>query len=137
MKQFLTILFCLFFSFSGSAWVWADCFTHSHGATDEGLHHHDLVSDVFHHDNSEDDASAPRFHCPQFQFDLDAVLSSLVTSKPKPLEYKHRLASYSDLSLQQFSLSLQSRSIESPEKFLSYPCLIGISPHLLLSVFRI
>jgi len=137
VKRFLTVLLCLFFFLSGPAWVWADCFKHSHVATDEELHHHDLVSAVIHHGNSEDSSSGPRFHCPQFRFDLDAVVSSLVTSKPKPLEYKHRLASYSDLSLQQFSLSLQNRSIESPEKFLSYPFLIGISPHLLLSVFRI
>jgi hypothetical protein len=136
VKRFLTVLLCLFFFLSGPAWVWADCFKHTHGATDEA-HHHGVISAVIHHGHSEDDGSAPRFHCPQFWFDLNAVVSSLVTSKPKPLDYKDRLASYSDLSLQQFSLSLQSRSIESVEKFLSYPFLIGVSPHLLLSVFRI
>jgi len=136
VNRFLTVVLCLFFVLSGPAWAWADCFRHSHVATDEEHHHHDLVSNVIHHGNSEDDDSGSRFHCPQFWFDLNASVSSLL-SKPKPLEYKHRLASASDLSLPQFSLSLQSRSIESVEKFLSYPFLIGISPHLFLSVFRI
>ena len=136
MKRFLTVVLCLFFSLSGPAWAWADCFRHSHVGTDEA-HHQEVVSDVIYHGHSEPDDSAARFHCPQLRFDFAAVVSSLVTSKPKPLEYHYRLASPSDLSLQQFSLSLQSRSIENVEKFLSYPFLIGISPHLLLSVFRI
>lgn len=137
MKRFLIILFCLSFSLNGAASAWADCFKHHHNGTDEEHHHSGIVAGMIHHGDSEDDHSAPRFHCPPSQFDLDAVVPAFTTSKPKQLESKYKLSPRPDLSAQQFSFNIESRSIEAAGKFLSYPFLIGISPHLLLSVFRI
>jgi hypothetical protein len=135
VKQSLTILLAVFFFLSGPASLWADCFKHTH--TDHA-HHHSTVSDLQHRsDSATADHSAPRVHCSPSQFDLDAIVPTLTTLKPKLLDYKSKLLSRLDLSAQQFSFNIQRRSVETAGKFLAYPFLIGISPHLLLSVFRI
>jgi hypothetical protein len=132
VKWSLRILLALFFFFSGPVSIWADCFRHSH----EG-HHHSSVSALQDRDESNDEDSAAWLHCSPLQFDLDAVSSTLTTSKPKPIEYKYNLARQPDFTADQFSLAIRSRSFETAQNPLTYPYVIGISPHLLLSVIRI
>jgi len=134
VKQSLTILLAIFFFLSGPALVWADCFKHSHSDKE---HHHSSLSDADHRSDSDHNHSDARVHCSSLQFDFDAVSSTLATPKPKPIEYKYNLVRQSDVSADQFSLAIRSRSIETAQNSLSYPYVIGISPHLLLSVFRI
>jgi hypothetical protein len=89
------------------------------------------------HADSETDHSAPRFHCPQLRFDLQSLASLSVKSDRKPRDHEYKLASHPDLSTEQTFLNAQNRSIKSAGRFPHYPFLIGLSPHLLLSVFRI
>jgi len=49
----------------------------------------------------------------------------------------YKLASHSDLSKEQIFLSVQGDSTHHVERFPPYPFLMGLSPHLFLSVFRI
>ena len=56
---------------------------------------------------------------------------------PKPQDHEYKLASHSDLSKEQISLSVQSDSTNHVRRFLSHPFLMSVSPYLLLSVFRI
>jgi hypothetical protein len=136
MQRFFNSLFCLFFLLSGPISSWADCFRHIHGTVEE-QHHHGAISDS-HHGDSEHDHSAPRVHCAQLRFDLQSVASLSAKSDPKPPEHEYKLASHSDLSAEQASLNAQNRFISSSGgRFPRYPFLVGLSPHLLLSVFRI
>jgi hypothetical protein len=136
MQRFFISLFCLFFLFSGPISAWADCFRHSHGTVEEH-HHHGDISDS-HHGDSEHDHSAPRVHCAQLRFDLQSLVSLSAKSDPKPRDHEYKLASHSDLSAEQTFLNAQNRFISSSAgRFPRYPFLVGLSPHLLLSVFRI
>jgi hypothetical protein len=137
MHRFFISLFCLFFLISGPISVWADCFRHSHGIVEE-QHNHDGVSDSIEHTDSGHDQAAPRFHCSQLRFDFQSIASLAVKSDPKPRDQEYKLASHSDLSAEQASLNAQNRFISSSAgRFPRYPFLVGLSPHLLLSVFRI
>jgi hypothetical protein len=135
MQRFFISLFCLFFLLSGPVSAWADCFRHSHGTVEE-QHHHGAISDS-HHGDSEHDHSAPRVHCAQLRFDLQSLASLSAKADPKPRDHEYKLAAHSDLSTVQGSLQGQSRFIASVRRFPGYPFLVGLSPHLLLSVFRI
>jgi hypothetical protein len=133
MQRFFISLFCLCFLLSGPVSAWADCFRHSHGTVEED---HGAISES-HHGDSEPDHSAPWFHCPQLRFDLESLASLSAKSDPKPPDHEYKLASHSDLSTEQTSLNAQSRSIAGVRRFPRHPFLVGLSPHLLLSVFRI
>jgi hypothetical protein len=135
MQRFFISLFCLLFLMSGPISAWADCFRHSHGTVEE-QHHHGAISDS-HHGDSEYDHSVPRVHCARLQFDLQSVASLSAKSDPKPKDHEFKLAAYSDLSAEQTFLNAQSRSIKSAGRFSRYSFRVGLSPHLLLSVFRI
>ena len=134
VKQLLIIFLAIFFFLSGPASLWADCFRHTHAHSED--HHDSNGLSAVSSDATDDNDSAARFHCPPVQFDLDAVSSTITTSKPSPTEYTCRLARDSGLAADEFSLATQSRWIET-RLSVSYPYLIDISPHLLLSVFRI
>lgn len=137
MQRLFISLLCLFFLLSGPISVWADCFRHSHGTLEE-QHHHDGVSDSFQHTDSRHDQATPRFHCPQLLFDFQSIVSLSAKSDPKPRNHEYKLASHSDLSAEQIFLNAQNRFINSSAgRFPRYPFLVGLSPHLLLSVFRI
>src|SRR6266481_2944102 len=135
MQRFFISLFCLFFLLSGPISAWADCSRHSHGRVEE-QHRHGAISDS-HHGDSEHDHSAPRVHCAQLRFDLQSVASLSAKSDPKPRHHEYELASSSDLSTEQTFLNAQSLSIKNAGRLPRYPFLVGLSPHLLLSVFRI
>ena len=134
VKRLFISLFCLLFLFSGPLWAWADCFRHSHAGVE---HHHDVASVVIHDGGSEHDDSAPQFHCPQFRFDGDCLTSLSTRSMPKPQDGQYNLAVHSNLPAEQISLSVQSDFTNHIGKFPSYPFLVGVSPHLLFSIFRI
>jgi hypothetical protein len=135
MQRFFISLFCLFFLISGPISAWADCFRHSHWTVEEE-HHHGAISDS-HLGDSEHDHSPPRVHCAQLRFDLQSLASLSAKADPKP-DQEYKLASYSDSSVEQTSLNAQNRFISSSAgRFPRYPFLVGLSPHLLLSVFRI
>ena len=136
MKQILAILFSLFFQFSAISAVLADCFRHSHGVV-EKHHHHGVSSDVIVNSDSDHDASVPRIHCTPLRFDTESLTSLSARSNTKPQDYKYRLVSAVDMLPQQSSLSIPSRSIERAGRYPPYTFLIGLSPHLFLSVFRI
>jgi hypothetical protein len=136
MHRFFISLFCLFFLLSGPISAWAECFRHSHGAVD-GQHYHGAASDLIQDADSEQDHAAPRVHCPQLRFDLQSLASLSAKSDLKPRDHEYELASHSDLSTEQTSLNVQTCSIRSPGRFPYYPFLVGISPDVLLSVFRI
>ena len=71
-------------------------------------------------------------------FDLQSLVSLSAKSDPKPRDHEYKLASHSDLSAEQTFLNAQNRFISSSAgRFPRYPFLVGLSPHLLLSVFRI
>ena len=136
MQRFFLSLFCLFFLISGPISAWADCFRHSHGTVEE-QHHHGAISDTRRGD-SEHDHSAPRVHCAQLRFDLQSLASLSVKADPKPRDQEYKLTSHSDSSAEQTSLNAQNRFISSSaRRFPRYPFLVGLSPHMLLSVFRI
>jgi hypothetical protein len=135
MQRFFISLFCLFFQLSGPISAWADCFRHSHGTVEE-QHHHGAISDS-HHRDSEHDHSASRVHCAQLRFDLQSLASLSAKSDPKPRDHEYKLASHSDLSTEQTFLNAQSFSIRNAGRFPRYPFLVGLSPHLFLSVLRI
>jgi hypothetical protein len=135
MQSSLISLFCLVFLLSGPISAWADCFRHSHGTVEEE-HHHRAISDA-HHGDSEHAHSAPWVHCAQLRPDLQSVASLSAKFDPKPRDYEYKLASHSDLSTEQTFLTAQSFSIRNAGRFPRYPFLAGLSPHLLLSVFRI
>ena len=132
VKQLLTILTTTFFLVSGPASLWADCFrhVHSHSEEDEPLHA-GLHSSPAH--PSEETDSAARIHCPPSQFDLDAV-SSTARIATKTLKNENYIRVGSLFAADEFSSA--THRIQ-PVKPVGYPLLIGISPHLLLSVFRI
>ena len=134
MKQILTILFSLFFQFNAISAVLADCFRHSHGVVEEN-HHHGTTSDVTVHSGSDHDDSVPRIHCAPLRFDIESLASSSARSNTKPQDYKYRLVSAVDMLPQHSSLSIPT--IEKAGRYPPYTFLIGLSPHLLLSVFRI
>jgi hypothetical protein len=136
VKKILVVLFSLFFPFSAITSAWADCFRHQHGVVEEN-HHHDAASDVIAHSDSDHDNSVPRIHCAQLQFDIESLTSLSAGSNPKPQDYKYRLASVVDLFAQQSSLAIPSHSIKRAGRYPPYTFLIGLSPHLFLSVFRI
>ena len=136
MKQILAILFSLFFQFSAISAVLADCFRHSHGVVEEN-HHHGAASDVIVHASSDHNDSLPRIHCDPLRFDIESLTSPSPRSKPKPQDYKYRQASAVDMLPQHSSLSIPSRPIEKAGRYPPYTFLIGLSPHLFLSVFRI
>jgi len=136
VKQILTILFSLFFQFNAISAVLADCFRHSHGVVEEN-HHHGTTSDVTVHSGSDHDDSVPRIHCAPLRFDIESLTSLSARLSTKPQDYKYRLASAVDILSQQSSLSIPSRSIEKAGRYPPYTFLIGLSPHLFLSVFRI
>jgi hypothetical protein len=136
VKQILAILFSLFFQFSAASAVLADCFRHSHAVV-EVNHHHGATSDVIVHSGSDHDDSVPRIHCAPLRFDIASLTSPSARSNTKPQDYKYRLASAVDMLPQHSSLSIPSRSIENAGRYPPYTFLIGLSPHLLLSVFRI
>jgi hypothetical protein len=133
VKPVLILLFGLFFPLSVTASAWAECFRHSHAAVDE-LHHHGGASDFMQHADSEYDHSAPRVHCPHLRFASLASLSA--KSDPKLRDHEYRLASLL-VSIEQTALNVQNGAIKSAGRFPSYSFLVGLSPHLLLSVFRI
>jgi len=135
VKQILAILFILVLQFSAISAVLADCFRHSHGVVEE--HHHGATLDVIGHSDSDHNDSVPRIHCAPLRFDIESltVLSARLSTKPQ--DYKYRLASAVDILPQQSSLSIPSRSIEKAGRYPPYTFLIGLSPHLFLSVFRI
>ena len=135
MQRLFISLFCLFFLISGPISAWADCFRHSHGIVEE-RHHHGAISDS-HHGDSENDHSAPRVHCAQLRSDLQSVASLSAKAAPKPRDHGYKLASHSDLSTEQIFLNAHSFSIRNAAKFPRYPFLVGLSPHLFLSVLRI
>lgn len=136
MQRFFISLFCLFFLISGPISVWADCFRHSHGIVEE-QHNHDGVSDSIQHTDSGHDQAAPRFHCPQLRFDFQSIASLSAKSDPKPRDHEYKLASHSDLSAEQTFPNAQGFFIRNAGRFPRYPFLIGLPPHLLLSVLRI
>ncbi len=136
MKQVLAILFSLFFQFSAISAVLADCFRHSHGVVEEN-HHHGATSDVIVLSGSDHDNSDPRIHCAPLRFDIESLTSPSARSNTKPQDYKYKLASAVDMLPQQSSLSIPSRSIEKAGRYPPYTFLIGLSPHLFLSIFRI
>ena len=136
MKQILAILFSLFFQFSAISAVLADCFRHSHAVVEEN-HHHGATSDVIGHSDSDHDDSVPHIHCAPLRFDIESLTSLSARSNPKPQDCKYRLAWAVDMLPQQSSLSIPSRSIERAGRYPPYTFLIGLSPHLFLSVFRI
>jgi hypothetical protein len=129
VKQLLTIFIVVFFFLSGPASLWADCSkqVHSHSAEHDAL---DALSHPSEADKTDDTDSAPRIHCPPSQFDLNAISATVTTSKPN--QYQGKLARLSAAD----ECSLAIHRIESIRS-VGYPFLIGISPHLLLSVFRI
>jgi hypothetical protein len=135
MQRFFISLFCLFFLLSGPISAWADCFRHSHGTVEE-RHHHGAISDS-HHGDSEHDHSAPRVHCAQLRFDLQSLAPLSAKSDPKPRDHEYKLISHSDLSAEQTFLNAQSFFIRNAGRFPRYPFLIGLSPHLFVSVLRI
>jgi len=136
VKQILAILFSLFFQFSAISAVLADCFRHSHGVVEEN-HHHGAASDVIVHSGSDHDDSVPRIHCAPLRFDIESLTSPSARLNTKPQDYKSRLVSAVDMLPQPSPLSIPSRSIEKAGRYPPYTFLIGLSPHLLLSVFRI
>jgi hypothetical protein len=127
MQRFFISMFCLSFLLSGPISAWADCFRHSHG----------IVEERHHHGDSEHDHSAPRVHCAQLRFDLQSLASLSAKLDPKPRDHEYKLASHSDLSIEQTFLNVQILSIRNAGRFPRYPFLVGLSPHLLLSVLRI
>ncbi len=136
MKRLLVLLFCFLFPLSGPAWALVDCFGHVHGRF-AALHHHDTADRGFEGSReAEHDDPSPRFHCPELQFDIDSAVFSGGNLKPRA-QYKDQLSSNIDLSTQHASLIVRRLSIESVRPFLPYAFLVGLSPHLLLSVFRI
>jgi hypothetical protein len=134
MQRFLVCLFCWVFLLSGPISAWADCFRHGHGTVEE--HHHGAISDL-HHGDSGHDHSAPRVHCAQLRFDLQSLAPLSAKSDPKPRDHEYKLTSHSDLIAEQTVLNAQSFSIRNAGRFPRYPFLVGLSPHLLLSVLRI
>jgi hypothetical protein len=137
MQRLLISLFSLFFLLTGPASVWADCFRHVHETVGEG-HHHGGASDSIHAPHAEPDHSAPWFHCPQTRFDLQSLVSLSAKSNPKPQDHEFKLAAHPDLSAEETSMAAQNRFISGGAgRFPRYPFLVGLSPHLLLSVFRI
>ena len=136
MQRLFISLFCLFFLLSGPISAWADCFRHSHETVEKG-HHHGGASDSIQQFHSEYDHSAPPVHCPQLRFDPASLASLSANSDLKPRDHEYKLSSLADLSTEQTSLNIQSCSIRSPGRFSCYPFLVGLSPHVLLSVFII
>jgi hypothetical protein len=136
VKRILAILFSLFFQFSAISAVLADCFRHSHGVVEEN-HHRGAASDVIVHSDSGHDDSVPRIHCAPLRFDIESLTSPSARSNTKSQDYKSRLVPAVDMLPQHSSLSIPSRSIEKAGRYPPYTFLIGLSPHLLLSVFRI
>jgi hypothetical protein len=136
MRRFIISLFCLFFLLSGPISAWAGCFRRSHAGVDE-QHHHGGASDSIHHTASEHDHSASRIHCPQLRFDIESLASLAGKTDPKPRDHQYKLVLRADVSTEQISLKLHSGAITGTGRFPSYPFLVGLSPYLLLSVFRI
>src|SRR5262249_17513493 len=99
--------------------------------------HHGAASDVIVHSGSDHDDSVPRIHCDPLRFDIESLTSPSARLSTKPQDHKYRLASAVDILLQQSSLNITSRSIERAGRYPPYTFLIGLSPHLFLSVFRI
>jgi len=136
VKQILAILFSLFFQFSAASAVLADCFRHSHGVIQEN-HHHDAAPYASLHPDSDHDNSVPRIHCDPLRFDIESLTSPSARLITKSQDCKYRLASAVDMLPRHSSVSIPSRSIERAGRYPPYTFLIGLSPHLLLSVFRI
>jgi hypothetical protein len=137
MQRVVISLLCFLFLISGPSSVWADCFRHAHETVGEG-HHHGGASDSIHATHAEPDHSAPWFHCPQTRFDLQSLVSLSPKSDPKPRDHEYKLAWHLDLSAEQTALSAQNHFTSSGAgRFPRYPFLVGLSPHVLLSVFRI
>jgi hypothetical protein len=127
------LLFCLLFPLSGPAWALVDCFGHAHG--EDVVHHHNGFAGIDHEAKAPHDA--PMFHCPEFRFDTVSVGSVASRSNPKLRDYKYTLTSCRDPSTTEPAITVPSRSFQIIRRTLSYPFLIGLSPHLFLSVFRI
>jgi hypothetical protein len=137
MQRVFISLLCFLFLISGPISVWADCFRHAHETVGEG-HHHGGAFGSIQATHAEPDHSAPWFHCPQTRFDLQSLVSLSAKSDPKLRDHEYNLAPHSDLSREQGFLNAQNRFISSSAgRFPRYPFLVGLSPHLLLSVFRI
>src|SRR5262249_59035965 len=109
---------------------------HSHGVVEEN-DHHGVASDVIVHSGSGPDDSVPRIHCAPLRFDIESLASPSARLSTKSQDYKYRLVSAVNILLQHSSLSIPSRSIERAGRYPPYTFLIGLSPHLFLSVFRI
>jgi len=136
VKQILAILFSLFFQFSAISAVLADCLRHNPGVVEEN-HHHGTTSDVIVHSGSDHDDSVPRIHCAPLRFDIESLTSPSARLSTKSQDYKSRLVSAVDMLPQHSSESISSRYIERAGRYPPYAFLIGLSPHLFLSVFRI
>jgi hypothetical protein len=136
MRRLLILLYCLLFPLAGPVWAWGDCFRHNHFHS-EHEHQHGVAPDLKTHGDAEDVNAAPRFHCPEHWFESDLLAASAARSNTKPQDYRHLTVSHFDAILQVASLSVEKSSIQHSGKSPPYPFLIGPSPHLLLSVFRI
>jgi hypothetical protein len=135
MERFFISLFCLFYLVSGPMSAWADCFQHTHGTVEE--HHHAGVSESISDGGAEQDHFAPQFDCTQLRFDFASLVSPSDKSGLKLWDQKYRLAFHGGLSAEQTSVSAQSAFIQDKLRFPHYSFLVGLSFHLLVSVFRI
>jgi hypothetical protein len=134
MQRFFVFLFCWLLLLSGPFSAWVDCFQHSHESVED---HHSGVLDSIRHAGDEHDHFPLRLNCSRLGFDLESLPSSFHKPALKLWDREYRLAFHGNLSAEQASVSARGAFTQDKLGFTQYPLLVGLSPHLFFSVFRI
>ena len=136
MKRIGTIFICFFLLYAGVAWALEACLHQddymNHAASVHGKPHHgDHLSS---NDSVSSGHSLPTLHCPDLHFEVGPpVLAFSLALFPDRAPVGRSLVTGSGLTDGTADLWLRSLFKRYP----SFSFLIGLSPHLFLSVLRI